>query len=199
MKIIKNSLFHKSIGRSNMTERNHYLSECQPTIRRVPMDRRSFLQNSIGTLVAGNAALQGCRTTPGAPSAAVLAALNQILPRQIRVNVKPVMTNIIHTDVWEGPCRFNVQPPSEEMAAAQKRFNKWAADIKTCRKARYPQGLGDYPFGYFSDQSMCYFSNLHISTVISSAAIHSACQSRNSTLQPSLCRALATRLPSVMS
>ena len=97
------------------------------------MDRRSFLQNSIGTLVAGNAALQGCRTTPSAPSTAVLASLNQILPRQIRINLKPVMTNIIHTDVWEGPCRFNVQPPSEEMAAAQKGFNEWAADIKTNR------------------------------------------------------------------
>jgi hypothetical protein len=133
MKIIKNSLFHKSIGRSNMAERNHYLSECQLTIRRVQMDRRSFLQNSIGTLVAGNAALHGCRTTPRAPSAAVSGALNQILPRQIRINVKPIMTNIIHTDVWEGPCRFNVQPPSEEMAAAQKRFNEWATDIKTNR------------------------------------------------------------------
>jgi hypothetical protein len=41
------------------------------------------------------------------------------------------MTNIIHTGVWEGPCRFNVQSPSEEMAAAQKSFKEWAADIKT--------------------------------------------------------------------
>ena len=97
------------------------------------MDRRSFLQNSIGTLVAGNAALQGCRTTPGTPSTAVPASLNQILPHQIRINLKPVMTNIIHTGVWEGPCRFNIQSPSEEMAAAQKRFNEWAADIKTNR------------------------------------------------------------------
>ncbi|MFB0554316.1 MAG: hypothetical protein ACETWQ_13495 [Phycisphaerae bacterium] len=41
------------------------------------------------------------------------------------------MTNIIHTGVWEGPCRFNVHSPGEEMAAAQKSFNEWAADIKT--------------------------------------------------------------------
>jgi L-fucose isomerase-like protein len=38
---------------------------------------------------------------------------------------------MIHTGVWEGPCRFNIQSPSEEMAAAQKLFNGWASDIKT--------------------------------------------------------------------
>jgi hypothetical protein len=97
------------------------------------MDRRSFLQNSIGTLITGNAALQGCRTTSGAPLTAVSSSLNQILPHQIRINLKPVMTNIVHTDVWEGPCRFNVQSPREEMAAAQKRFNEWANNIKNNR------------------------------------------------------------------
>jgi len=99
------------------------------------MNRRSFLQTSIGTLVASNAALQGCRTTSDAPSQSALStdstAWSQTLASQTRINLKPVMTNIIHTDVWEGPCRFNVQSPSEEMAAAQKSFNEWAADIKT--------------------------------------------------------------------
>jgi hypothetical protein len=38
---------------------------------------------------------------------------------------------MIHTGVWEGPCRFNVQSPSEEMAAAQKSFNDWATVVKT--------------------------------------------------------------------
>ncbi len=97
------------------------------------MDRRSFLQNSIGSLIASNAALQGCRTTSVAPSIDVSAALNQILPHQIRINLKPVMTDIVHTDVWEGPCRFNIQSPREEMATAQKRFNNWAANIKNNR------------------------------------------------------------------
>jgi len=99
------------------------------------MNRRSFLQTSIGTLVASNAALQGCRTTSDAPSRSALStasnAWSQTLASQTRINLKPVMTNIIHTGVWEGPCRFNVQSPSEEMAAAQKSFNEWAADIKT--------------------------------------------------------------------
>ena len=99
------------------------------------MNRRSFLQTSIGTLVASNAALQGCRTTSDAPSRSALStdstAWSQTLASQTRINLKPVMTNIIHTGVWEGPCRFNVQSPSEEMAAAQKSFNEWAANIKT--------------------------------------------------------------------
>jgi hypothetical protein len=95
------------------------------------MNRRSFLHTSIGTLVAGNAALQGRRVAPDAPSAALTVAWNDILPRQTRVNLKPVMTNLIHTGVWEGPCRFSIQTPSEEVAAAKKQFNKWAADIKT--------------------------------------------------------------------
>jgi len=99
------------------------------------MNRRSFLQTSIGTLVASNAALQGCRTTSDAPSHPALSAAStawsQTLASQTRINLKPVMTNIIHTGVWEGPCRFNVQSPSEEMAAAQKSFKEWAADIKT--------------------------------------------------------------------
>ena len=99
------------------------------------MNRRSFLQTSIGTLVAGNAALQGCRTTLDTASRpiqpAALTTWNQTLASRARINIKPVMTNMIHTDVWEGPCRFNVQSPNEEMAAAQKLFNDWAADIKT--------------------------------------------------------------------
>jgi hypothetical protein len=99
------------------------------------MNRRSFLQTSIGTLVVGNAAFQGCRTTSDVTSKSALSAAssawNQTLTSQTRINIKPVMTNIIHTGVWEGPCRFNVQTPNEEMAAAQKSFNGWAADIKT--------------------------------------------------------------------
>ena len=98
------------------------------------MRRRNFLRTSIGTLVAGNAALQGCLTASDTPSrislANVPAGERQSLARQTRINLKLVMTNLIHTGAWEGPCRFNVQSPSEEMAAAQKRFEEWTADIK---------------------------------------------------------------------
>jgi hypothetical protein len=89
------------------------------------MDRRGFLQTGIGALLAGNAALQGCRTTSDAST-----IRGQKLAGETRIHLKPVMTNIIHTGVWEGPCRFTVQKPSEEMAAAQQRFSRWAAGIK---------------------------------------------------------------------
>ena len=98
------------------------------------MNRRDFLQTGLGTLVASNVALEGCRTGSDGPSqyslSAASMAWSQILPSQTRINLKPVMTNMIHTDMWEGPCRFNVQPPKEERAAAQKRFGEWVADIK---------------------------------------------------------------------
>jgi hypothetical protein len=71
------------------------------------MNRRSFLQTGIGSIVAGNVALQGCRTTPDAALSPILSAAstrwNQTLTSRTRINVKPVMTNMIHTGVWEGP------------------------------------------------------------------------------------------------
>ncbi|MHC4433611.1 MAG: hypothetical protein ACYTBS_17360, partial [Planctomycetota bacterium] len=97
------------------------------------MNRRGFLQTGIGTLIAGSAALQGCRTVSDAPSSISLTGVSttwsQNLVRPTRINLKPVMTNMVHTDVWEGPCRFSVMTPSEEMAAARKRFSQWAIDI----------------------------------------------------------------------
>ena len=99
------------------------------------MNRRSFLQTGIGALVTGSAAIQGCRTASNASSRIPLSGdsstWSENLVRPTRINLKPVMTNMVHSDVWEGPCRFNVMTPSEEMAAAQKRFTNWAADIKT--------------------------------------------------------------------
>ena len=99
------------------------------------MNRRNFLQTGIGTIVASNVALQGCSMTSETTSRPMLSAAptrwNQTLTGRTRINLKPVMTNIIHTGVWEGPCRFNVQSPDEETAAAQKLFNEWAAGIKT--------------------------------------------------------------------
>ncbi len=82
------------------------------------MQRRSFLQTGIGAFVLSNAAAEG--SVPWLKN----------LASQTQINIKPVMTNIIHSGVWEGPCRFTIQSPSEEKAAAQKRFEEWTADIK---------------------------------------------------------------------
>ena len=98
------------------------------------MNRRSFLQTGIGVLVTGSTTLQGCRTTSNAsiktsPSG-VPIEWSQNLVRQTRINLKPVMTNMVHTATWEGPCRFDMMTPAEEMAAAQKQFDDWAAGIR---------------------------------------------------------------------
>ncbi|MHC4558207.1 MAG: hypothetical protein ACYS80_12990 [Planctomycetota bacterium] len=109
------------------------------------MNRRNFLQTSISTLVVGNAAFQGCRTTSDVSSrpalSAALTTWNRTLASQTRINLKPVMTNMIHTGVWEGPCRFNIQSPSEEMAEAQKSFNEWTSDIKTNNLGLNPEDV----------------------------------------------------------
>lgn len=98
------------------------------------MNRRHFLQTGLGALVTGSAVLQGCKTisdtTSTMSSPGVPAGWSQNLVRKTRINVKPVMTNMVHSDVWEGPCRFNVMTPAEEMAAAKRRFSDWAAGIK---------------------------------------------------------------------
>ena len=98
------------------------------------MDRRAFLRTGIGALLAGQTVLHGCRTTPTAPSGLSLsdasATWSQSLVRETRIHLKPVMTDMVHTDLWEGPCRFDRLTPSDERAAVQKRLSAWAAGIK---------------------------------------------------------------------
>jgi len=101
------------------------------------MDRRGFLRTGIGTLLAGNLALQGCRTTAETASRIPLTdaagTWTRNLVRQTRINVKPVMTDMVHTAVWEGPCRFDRLTPSEERAAVEKRFRAWSAGLQAGR------------------------------------------------------------------
>lgn len=93
------------------------------------MYRRSFLGNGIGALVVGHA------------SSGVSSVLQKNLTQQTRINLKPVMTNIVHTGVWEGPCRFNVQTPSEERANVESEFKKWSTDIKANRLGLDPEDV----------------------------------------------------------
>jgi len=44
------------------------------------------------------------------------------------------MTNLIHTDVWEGPCRWAPASVSEEKARAEESFLKWA---KECKESKF--------------------------------------------------------------
>lgn len=54
-----------------------------------------------------------------------------INPGEIRINVKPVMVSLIHTGVWEGPCRPESLEPSQEEKNAKEQFGPWVEEIKS--------------------------------------------------------------------
>ena len=60
-------------------------------------------------------------------------AQNPPTPRSPRrkLRIKPVMTNMIHTDVWEGPCRFNVVSVAKETENVRNSYARWVAQVKT--------------------------------------------------------------------
>lgn len=97
------------------------------------MNRRGFLGTGIGTvLVAGS---RNTTLTPAAASqaAAQAVAANLPSPLEVKLNLKPVMTNIIHTGVWEGPCRWRAVSRREETRQAEARFARWSREIKEGR------------------------------------------------------------------
>lgn len=47
-------------------------------------------------------------------------------PRDVRIAVKPVFSPLIHTDVWEGPCRASAEKPEKERANAIESFNRFS-------------------------------------------------------------------------
>jgi hypothetical protein len=51
-------------------------------------------------------------------------------PRQTRLRIKPVMTNLIHTGVWEGPCRWRRVEVEDEKKHAKASFARFSDDLK---------------------------------------------------------------------
>jgi hypothetical protein len=41
------------------------------------------------------------------------------------------MTNMVHTGVWEGPCRFNVVTVEEEKRRVKQYYDSWSGDLKS--------------------------------------------------------------------
>lgn len=87
------------------------------------MRRRTFLGGSLGAMVAAGAMADGFRQLEPAETAGLVS------PRQTKLAVRPVMTNIVHTGSWEGPCRWRGVPPAEEQAAAESGFAGWAQTV----------------------------------------------------------------------
>ena len=94
------------------------------------MERRKFIQNSIGATVTGSAVINGLYMNQlfGNPLTD-LSMIDIPSPNLNRLVVKPIMTNMYHTDEWEGPCRFNVVSMEEEKQRANTAFKEFRENI----------------------------------------------------------------------
>ena len=83
------------------------------------MNRRKFIKNSIGVTVTGTTIISSLYM-PHASANSIydLPAIDIPSPHLTKLKVKPIMTNMYHTDEWEGPCRFNVVSTEEEQKRA---------------------------------------------------------------------------------
>jgi len=93
------------------------------------MNRRDFLVLGAGS-TALTAALSEMTTRGLAADAPASTADIPGHPRDVKLNVKPVMTNIIHTDAWEGPCRWSLVTPAQEKENAQRSFAAWSKQLR---------------------------------------------------------------------
>ena len=51
----------------------------------------------------------------------------------VKVNVKPVFSNVVHSAIWEGPCRVGEEKtlsPTYESRAGHEEFRIWSQKIK---------------------------------------------------------------------
>ena len=88
------------------------------------INRRTFLESAcLGAAVlkgAGVATASGAITQPSAEQ-----TLERLNPRNVKLNVKLAFGAMVHSGMWEGPCRWDVQKtPDEERAALQAQYRK---------------------------------------------------------------------------
>ena len=95
------------------------------------MHRREFIRKSAVAGITGPAIINGLYTNDlfGNPSAAALG-IDIPSPYLDRLVVKPVLTTMYHTGVWEGPCRFNVTTVEDEKKWALSEFENFRKFIE---------------------------------------------------------------------
>ena len=99
------------------------------------MKRRSLIGGSIGAVV-GSKALGGSALAGGAQAEVSCEPCARLDAREIpsphaKLAVKPVMTNLIHSGAWEGPCRWNVEAVDKEAERVKSTYARWAQDVKS--------------------------------------------------------------------
>ena len=97
------------------------------------MKRRHFLATGLGAVAAGVAAegMLVAGESAGHASPAGSTGGVAVHPRNVKLCVKPVMTNVIHSREWQGPCRWTSDAPAVEKANAEKWFAGWCRELKT--------------------------------------------------------------------
>ena len=104
------------------------------------MQRRELLTGSLKAVAGSSLLAHVISAAPQAPAgcAPCSPAPFPVIPSPLaKLRVKPIMTNMVHTDVWEGPCRFNVVPVAKEKENVQRSYEAWSKAIRS----------GEYPFG----------------------------------------------------
>ncbi len=102
------------------------------------MRRRDFLAAGLSTAVLAAPALDTLASAFGAEAGSATPDIPNA-PAATRLNVKPILTSIIHTDKWEGPCRWTGVSPADERRGAQQWFARWAKELRDGPLARSPE------------------------------------------------------------
>jgi len=90
------------------------------------MNRRTFIKSGAVAGITGSAVIQHLYSNRlfGA-STGLLDTIDIPSPYLNRLVVKPVMTNMYHTGVWEGPCRWQQETKEQELANARQAFESF--------------------------------------------------------------------------
>jgi len=88
------------------------------------MKRRDFLRMGVGAAV-------GAAAAKGETARAAAAGGGEIRdPLATKLVVQPVLTNIVHSGIWEGPCRWDAVSPEAERANAGAWFAGWTKELR---------------------------------------------------------------------
>jgi len=87
------------------------------------MYRREFIKNGTIATITGSAIINGLYMNNLFESnTGIFLSIDIPSPYLSKLAVKPVMTAMYHTAVWEGPCRWKGETKEEELKAAAIQF-----------------------------------------------------------------------------
>jgi len=106
------------------------------------MKRRDLITGGLAAVAAGpfltDSSAQTFQEWPQCDSCAA-APFPAVPSPGAKLRVKPVMTDLIHSGVWQGPCRFNVVSVDNERERVQRDYSNWS---KMLRSGEYSFGAG---------------------------------------------------------